>query len=334
MQSLLKYNTFNIDHSCRAIYEPQTVEELIDMLPQLRTQPLLVVGGGSNLLLTRDFDGNVLHPAMRGIEVEDDAVTPRGSVLLRVAAGEEWDDVVAFAVDHGFYGMENLSLIPGNAGASAVQNIGAYGVEAKDLIDSVEAVEVQTGRRVLFTNADCGYAYRYSRFKDVWRGRYIITHVVYRLSLTFTPQLDYGNIRQTLQERGITQPTAADVRRAVTDIRRAKLPDPKVTGNAGSFFMNPVVSGDVFRAIQQRYPRMPYYSVGDDRYKIPAGWMIDTCGWKGRSLGRAAVHDRQALVLVNLGGATGSDIVRLCDAIRADVKREFGIDLLPEVNIV
>lgn len=331
MQSLLHYNTFGIDQSCRRLFEPDSAEAIKALLPQLRQEPLLIIGGGSNLLLTKDFDGNVVRPAIKGITTlpadEDD------TVLVRCGAGEVWDDVVEYTVRNEWYGMENMSLIPGDVGASAIQNVGAYGREAKDVIYKVEAIDIATGEDVTFRQEDCGYAYRYSRFKAEWKGRYIVTYVTYRLARTFTPRLDYGNLRAVLAQKGIAEPTAQDVRQAVIEIRQQKLPDPKEEGNAGSFFMNPVVSREKFLELQQRYPAMPYYTV-DNGYKIPAGWMIEQCGWKGKTLGPAGVHARQALVLVNKGGATGRDIVALCDAVRADVKTTFGIDIHPEVNIV
>ena len=219
-------------------------------------------------------------------------------------------------------------------GASAVQNIGAYGVEAKDLIYKVEAVEIATGRVVEFSNEECRYAYRDSRFKHEWKNRYLVTYVTYRLSSSFTPDLDYGNIRSSLEAEGIAVPTASQLRQTIVKIRKAKLPDPRVTGNAGSFFMNPVVARDVYERLAAQYPEMPHYDMGDAGVKIPAGWMIEQCGWKGRSLGRAGVHDRQALVLVNKGGATGNDVVCLYKRIIEDVKAKFGIDIHPEVNVI
>lgn len=331
MQSLLKHNTFGIDQSCKALFEPSSVEELKAMLPQLITEPLLVIGGGSNLLLTKDFDGNVLHPMMKGIEI---LPQENGTALVRCGAGEVWDDVIAYTIEQGLYDMENLSLIPGEVGASAVQNVGAYGMEAKDIIYKVEAVETATGNDYCFSNEELHYAYRQSIFKNEWKGRFIITHVTYRLSRSFTPRLDYGNLRTTISEMGVTEPTAADVRKAVIAIREAKLPDPKVEGNAGSFFMNPIVSREKFEELLAKYPAMPHYNVDANHEKIPAGWMIDQCGWKGRTLGRAGVHSKQALVLVNKGGATGKDVVELCNAVRRDVLDKFGIDIHPEVNIV
>ena len=242
--------------------------------------------------------------------------------------------MVGFCVGQGIYGAENLSLIPGDVGASAVQNIGAYGVEVKNIIESVEAIEIATGTKYTFTNADCQYAYRHSRFKDEWRGRFFITYVTYRLSNTFCPKLEYGNIRNELAVKGITEPTAQQLRQVIIDIRRAKLPDPKEEGNAGSFFMNPVVSRAKYEALQAQYPQMPHYYIDADHEKIPAGWMIDQCGWKGRTVGRAGVHSKQALVLVNRGGATGGEIVALCRQIQQDVKQRFGIEIHPEVNII
>ncbi len=328
--SLLPHNTFGIDASCRRFLEYDTVEEAQQIVKGLTTadSPLLILGGGSNLLLTGNYPGTVLHSAIKGIEVFDSDF-----VYLRCGSGEVFDDVVAYAVAHGFHGAENLSIIPGEVGASAVQNIGAYGVEAKDLIYKVEAVEIATGKVVSFGNADCQYSYRQSKFKHEWKDKYLITHVVYRLSKKFVPDLDYGNIRASLADRGIEQPTAQQLREVIIDIRNAKLPDPKIQGNAGSFFMNPIVSKGMYEELAAQYPGMPHYTVDAEHEKIPAGWMIDQCGWKGKSLGKAGVHDKQALVLVNRGGAKGEDIVRLCDAIRKDVKEKFGIDIEPEVNV-
>ena len=217
-----------------------------------------------------------------------------------------------------------------------MQNIGAYGAEVKDVITAVETVGLQDGEVRMFDVSACGYAYRKSIFKEEWRGRYAVTHVHFRLSATFRPNLDYGGIREALSAEGIRpeKVTAQDLRRVVIAIRKAKLPDPKVQGNAGSFFMNHVVSREVYEAIKGDYPDVPHYEVDAKRVKIPAGWLIERCGWKGRSLGRAAVHDRQALVLVNKGSATGRDILALCEAVRADVLSRFGISISPEVNII
>lgn len=333
--SLLAHNTFGIDAKCERFLEYSTVDEAVQVAALLRSsaKPLLLIGSGSNLLLTRDFQGIVVHSAIKGIEVVSPQDEP-AKVFLRCGSGEVWDYVVDHAVAHGFFGAENLSIIPGEVGASAIQNIGAYGCEAADIIHKVEAVELATGKLVSFSNEECGYAYRQSRFKNEWKNRYLITHVTYRLSRTFTPKLEYGNIRTSLVAQGIEHPTARQVRQTIIDIRNAKLPDPKVTGNGGSFFMNPIVPKEKYDELAALYPGMPHYTVDATREKIPAGWMIEQCGWKGRSLGRAGVHDKQALVLVNLGGATGQEIVTLCDTIRHDVREKFGIDIHPEVNIV
>ena len=325
--SLLHHNTFGIDAKCRRFLEYVSVEEAQEIARQLQ-EPYLLIGAGSNLLLTGDFDGTVVHSAVKGIETQSDS-------HIRCGSGETWDEVVAWCVGHGFYGAENLSLIPGEVGASAVQNIGAYGAEVKDLIASVEAVEIGTGRLCIFSREECQYGYRDSRFKHEWKNKYLITHVVYRLKTDDAqPSTEYGNIRAELDRRGIQTPTAAELREVVIAIREAKLPDPKVTGNAGSFFMNPVVSREKFKALLAQYPQIPHYYIDEQHEKIPAGWMIDQCGWKGKSLGRAGVHDKQALVLVNRGGATGQEIVDLCEAIRNDVRERFGIDIHPEVNII
>ena len=306
--SLKAHNTFGIDAKCSRFLEYESVDEAMEVAKILRetATPYIIIGGGSNLLLTKDFEGIVAHSAIKGVAFEGNQMC--------CGSGEVWDDVVALSIQSGFYGMENLSLIPGDVGASAVQNIGAYGAEAKDLIAEVEAVEIASGALVTLRGEDCGYGYRESKFKHEWKNKYLITHVSYQLSTTFEPRLDYGNIRAELERKGIAHPTAQQVRDTIIEIREAKLPDPKVMGNAGSFFMNPIVDREKYEAL--------------------AGWMIDQCGWKGKSLGRAGVHDKQALVLVNRGGATGAEIVTLCETIRKDVKVKFGIEIHPEVNII
>lgn len=334
--SLLAHNTFGIDAKCRRFLEYSSVEEAQQMVAELTPddQPLLILGGGSNLLLTGDYKGTVIHSAIKGIKVLDnEKLHSSDSVFLSCGSGEVFDDVVAYAVEHGYHGAENLSIIPGEVGASAVQNIGAYGVEAKDIIYKVEAVEIATGKVVVFDNQDCQYSYRQSRFKHEWKDKYLVTHVIYRLSKHFVPDLDYGNIRTSLAAKKIGNPTAQQLRDVIIEIRNAKLPDPKVQGNAGSFFMNPIVQKAKYEELAALYPGMPHYTIDAEHEKIPAGWMIDQCGWKGQSLGRAGVHDKQALVLVNRGGATGEEIVNLCETIRKDVKQKFGIDIHPEVNV-
>ena len=329
MYSLLPYNTFGIDVSASRFLEYASVAELKEYIAQgAVTTPFLHIGGGSNLLFTKDYDGLILHSRIGGIEVTaEDSQT----VSLRVGAGVVWDDFVACCVEHGWYGAENLSLIPGEVGASAVQNIGAYGVEVKDLITAVETVNVQGYGRV-YSVEECEYAYRSSIFKRPENKSVFVTYVRFRLSKEERYTLDYGTIRQELAK--YPAPTLPIVRKVIIGIRESKLPDPKVMGNAGSFFMNPIVAKEKLEALQRDYPRIPYYELPDGRVKIPAGWMIDQCGWKGKSLGPAAVHDKQALVLVNRGGAKGSDIVALSDAVRASVRDKFGIDIHPEVNVI
>ena len=330
--SLKEHNTFGIDAKCRRFIEFEDDEEAFEVAAILRKSalPYIVIGGGSNLLLTKDFDGIVVRSGVKGHYFEEDFTCER----MTCGSGEVWDDMVATSLQAGYYGMENLSLIPGDVGASAVQNIGAYGVEAKDLILCVWMVEIATGKPWMIGNEDCEYGYRQSRFKKDWKNRFLITRVTYGLSRTFRPNLDYGNIRQELERRGITEPTAQQLRDIIIEIRNAKLPDPQIEGNAGSFFMNPVVTRQKYEKLAAQYPQMPHYKVDYRHEKIPAGWMIEQCGWKGKSLGRAGVHDKQALVLVNRGGATGAEIVALSDAIRQDVKETFGIDIYPEVNII
>ena len=328
MHSLLPYNTFGIDVSASRFLEYASVAELKEYIAQgAVTTPFLHIGGGSNLLFTKDYDGLILHSRIGGIEV---TAEDSQAVSLRVGAGVVWDDFVACCVEHGWYGAENLSLIPGEVGASAVQNIGAYGVEVKDLITAVETVNIQGYERV-YSVEECEYAYRNSIFKRP-ENRLLSSHPRFRLSKEERYTLDYGTIRQELAK--YPAPTLPIVRKVIIEIRESKLPDPKVMGNAGSFFMNPIVAKEKLEALQRDYPRIPYYELPDGRVKIPAGWMIDQCGWKGKSLGPAAVHDKQALVLVNRGGAKGSDIVALSDAVRASVRDKFGIDIHPEVNVI
>jgi UDP-N-acetylmuramate dehydrogenase len=326
--SLKQHNTFGIEAKCAQFVEYNSEAEAKEVTQLLRSSrvPYIIIGGGSNLLLTRDYEGIVVHSACKGIL--------RKGNRLECGSGEVFDDVVARSIGMGLYGAENLSLIPGDVGASAVQNIGAYGAEAKDLIRSIRAVEIATGNVCVIENAECEYGYRQSRFKHDWKNQYLILSVEYEFSEVFEPRLDYGNIRAELEKAGITHPTAQELRDTIIRIREAKLPDPKVLGNAGSFFMNPIVPRSIYEALAAQYEGMPHYDIDADNVKIPAGWMIDQCGWKGKSLGRAGVHDKQALVLVNRGGATGAEVVALCRQIQADVKQKFGIDIYPEVNVI
>ena len=322
-------NTFGLDVKAGRWLEYASVEELKALIAEGQiSSPYLHVGSGSNLLFLGDFEGTILHSAIRSIEMVNQDVE---KVWLRVGAGVIWDDFVAYCVERGYYGAENLSLIPGEVGASAVQNIGAYGVEVKDMISCVETVDVHGDRRV-FGVEECGYAYRNSVFKRPDMKSFFVTHVTFALNKAEQYTLNYGTIRQELEK--YPQIDLATVRQVIVSIRESKLPDPKVLGNAGSFFMNPIVPRAKYETLLQEYPSMPSYQVDAMHVKIPAGWMIEQCGWKGKSLGNAAVHDKQALVLVNCGGATGADIVALSDAVRAAVREKFGVEIHPEVNMI
>ena len=325
-------NTFGIKALCDVFLEPENEEEIVEALDIAKSSysQLLVTGEGSNLLFVNDFHGAVIHPVTQGVSI----ASQNGKVMVTAMAGVIWDDLVNHCVGHGWYGLENLSLIPGTVGASAVQNIGAYGVEAKDVIASVGVVDIQTGSKMEIEAASCNYSYRSSNFKNKWKGKYLVTHVTYQLSTEFVPHLDYGNIRDVLAAKGIHQSTAADVRNAIIGIRTEKLPDPQVEGNAGSFFLNPVIPLAQFEALRKEYPSIPSYPVDGQNVKIPAAWLIDQCGWKGKTLGAAGVHHKQALVLVNKGGATGGEIMALCDAIVKDVRSRFGVLISPEVNVL
>ena len=329
--SLKRLNTFGVEASAAQYVRFDEEGEIDGFLAGQRPhgKRRMVLGGGSNILFVDDFDGLVLHPQLKGIER---LAADREHIRIQANAGENWDDLVAHAVAHGWGGLENLSYIPGSVGASVVQNIGAYGVEVKDVVERVEAIEIESLARVAFSSADCGFGYRYSHFKGPWAGRYIITAVTYRLSRRPRFVLDYPGVREAVESLGSVN--LATVRQAVIAIRRAKLPDPVEVGNAGSFFKNPTVDRRTLGDLQRRFADLPHYPQDDGRFKLPAGWMIDRCGWKGRRFGRAGVHDRQALVLVNLGGATGREILDLSEQVRRSVGDTFGIVLEREVLVV
>ena len=325
--SLADRNTFGMDVRANSLIDWASTDELKNALQDIE-KPVLMIGGGSNLLLMGDFKGTVLHSTISSIEIigsTDD------HVHVKVGAGVVWDDFVAWCCINGLWGVENLSAIPGEVGASAVQNIGAYGVEAKDVIDTVQTICLADGSERDFSNAECNYAYRQSIFKNELKGQYAVAYVIYTLSKVPQPRLGYGALEQEVERLG--GPTLANIRQAVIAIRESKLPDPKVLGNAGSFFMNPVISEQEFNIIRSNYPDVPSYPA-QGGVKVPAGWLIEKTGWKGRSLGPAAVYEKQALVLVNKGGATGADVKRLADTIIADVKQKFGITLSTEVNYI
>lgn len=326
--SLKGHNTFGMDVRAAEFIQYDTVAELQEVLPELQRHSVFHIGGGSNLLFTHDFDGTILHSAVSGIELADE---DSAEVLVRVGAGVIWDDLVGECCVRGWHGMENLSLIPGEVGASAVQNIGAYGKEAKDFIHKVEAVDLRSGEMRVFDVSECDYSYRHSAFKDRLKGLYAITHVTFRLSKKFAPDLGYGALSSMFDTPSEVTPQA--LRDAVIRIRESKLPDPKLIGNAGSFFMNPVVSVEKYESLREQYPDMPHYEAKGG-VKIPAGWMIEQCGWKGKALGRAAVYEKQALVLVNAGGAAPKEILALSEKVCQSVYGRFGIEISPEVIII
>ena len=324
--SLKALNTFGIDVQAHYLAECFSVVEIQQLIDNVGLEPIFVLGGGSNMLFMGNIEGVVVRPLMQGIEVVEQTST---DVVVRAGAGVVWDDLVAFAVEHGYYGLENLSGIPGTVGASPVQNVGAYGVEAGQIISKVEGVLISTGKEFRLCADECKFGYRNSIFKQELKGRAIVTAVEYRLKKKASLNLDYGLVRQRVSELGGA--SLSNVRKAIIEIRNSKLPAPKEQGSAGSFFKNPEVESYVANAILERYEQMPHYQLSDGRVKIPAGWLIEQAGWKGRSLGNAAVHSKQALVLVNKGSATGSDVMNLATAIRHDVYERFGIDLEMEV---
>lgn len=329
--SLFSHNTFGINANADTFLEYSSVEDLKQLLArkELFSKPFLHIGRGSNLLFVSDYKGTILHSRIDGIEIIDETDE---SITLRVGAGVVWDDFVAYCVEHKWGGAENLSLIPGEVGASAVQNIGAYGVEAGDLIEKVETVDVFTAEERVFTKADCCFSYRQSIFKAELKGKYIVTYVTYKLNKKMVYNLEYGNIKAELDK--YDKIDLSTIRHAIISIRESKLPDPQIEGNAGSFFMNPLISRKQFTDLKQDYPDIPHYDVDENCVKIPAAWMIDRCGWKGKTMGNAGVHAKQALVLVNKGGATGKEIIDLSRAIQASVKERFGVNIYPEVNFI
>ena len=332
---LLGHNTFGMDVHASAFFEYGTVEELRAFLRSPSFAPYrhhhLAIGAGSNLLFEGDYSGLLVHSAIGDMTVTAD---DGEAVHLRVGSGCVWDDVVAHCVEQGWGGAENLTAIPGEMGAAAVQNIGAYGQEVCQLIVSVETLDLE-GQPHVFMREECCYGYRESIFKNEQKGRQFVTYVTLCLHRQHTPLLDYGPLRETLRPEVLGHaPSLAEVRAAIAAIRAAKLPDPAVTGNAGSFFKNPVIALDHYLHLRDVWPSIPSYPVDEQHVKVPAAWLIEQCGWKGRALGRAAVHERQALVLVNLGGATGQEVMALAERITHDVERTFGIHIAPEVNYI
>ena len=329
--SLKPYNTFGVEAKAKHLAFFSDEKELKELLTDrdFSSKPAIILGGGSNILFTRDYEGLVLINQIKGIKILEDA---EEYVTIRVGAGEQWDDLVGYCVRQGWGGLENLSYIPGSVGASPIQNIGAYGVEVKGSIQSVHTLNRENLIPVTYTNEDCLFDYRDSIFKTKLKDKRIITHVVFRLSKKPGFQLNYGNLKETVQQKG--KVNLHTIRESVIQIRRSKLPEPDEKGSAGSFFKNPVVALETFQKIQSHHPNIPTYSLPDNRQKIPAGWLIDQMGWKGYREGDAGVHEKQALVLVNHGKATGKEIYALSRRIRESVRTAFHLDLEYEVNIL
>lgn len=330
--SLKRYNTFGIDAKAKFFVQVKTVQELRAILLSKEFTTKFILGGGSNMLLLTDVDALVIHIAIKGITVisEDEH-----HAIVKVMAGENWHEMVLWTIARNYGGLENMSLIPGNTGTAPVQNIGAYGVELKDNFISCEALEKATDTLKTFTKEDCKFGYRESFFKNEGKDQYIITSVTFKLTKTkHKLNTSYGSIEEELKKDGIKIPSIKDISNAVIAIRNSKLPNPKEIGNSGSFFKNPLVDQDTFQQFSKANPTAPFYKISESEYKIPAGWLIEQCGFKGKRFGDAGVHSKQALVLVNYGNATGAEIMDLATNIITEVEKKFNIRITPEVNLI
>ena len=329
--SLKNYNTFGIDVKAKTFISVETIEDLKTVLQKNYAEGLFILGGGSNMLLTRDIDSTVLHIGLKGKQIIKET---EADVLIEINAGENWHEIVLWTLENNWGGFENLSLIPGNIGTAPIQNIGAYGTEIKDNLVAVKAINIQTLEIREFSNEECSFGYRDSIFKNKEKGKYIILSVTFKLKKKeHLVKTNYGTIAQALEEMGIKDPSIKDVSDAVIKIRKEKLPDPQILGNSGSFFKNPVVDKDHLEKLKNIYPEIPSYEVGEGEYKIPAGWLIEKVGLKGYREGDAGVHKNQALVLVNYGTATGTEILELAKKVQREVFSKFKVELQPEVNI-
>jgi len=330
--NLAPFNTLGVPAKAKYFLSVRTVDELIAILPvDKQFSSIFVLGGGSNILFMDDYEGLILHIAIRGKEVIREN---ENHIYLKIGAGENWHETVRYCVEKGWGGIENLSLIPGTTGAAPIQNIGAYGVEIEEVFESLTAIELETGSRHIFNKEDCRFAYRDSIFKQELKGKYAVADVTLKLSKNPELNTSYGAIKNMLDERKITEPTIQDISDIVIEIRNSKLPDPAKLGNAGSFFKNPIITDENYHNLKQEYPAMPGYSVDDARTKVPAGWLIEQTGWKGKVVGQAGTYRQQALVIVNHGDATGQEILQLAKMIQESVYEKFDIELVPEVNIV
>jgi UDP-N-acetylmuramate dehydrogenase len=338
--NLVNLNTFGIEVKAKYFVSLEKKEDIFELFSseQFKKNEKLFLGGGSNILFTKDFDGMIILNKLKGIEIIKE--NPE-NVWIRAEGGEDWNDLVSFAVDRDLWGLENLALIPGTVGASPVQNIGAYGVEIKDVLEEVEAYEIKTGQKRIFSKEDCAFGYRNSIFKNELKGKYFISAIVLKLrrfcwNPDFTSGLNkktYPALEKYLEENNLEIKNSKDVSKAISEIRRSKLPDPKIIGNAGSFFKNVYIDQEKFNQLQKEFPEMPFFTE-EDGVKIPAGWLIEQCGWKGYRQGNVGVHDKQALVLVNFGGAKGDELLDLAQKIIDSVYQKFGLKLNPEVNLI
>lgn len=329
--SLKTYNTFGVNAVCEQFVKIEQESQLAALFEQgLFSNDFFVLGGGSNVLFTQDYPGLIVQMNSKGIN----HFIEGNYIYITAKAGEVWNDFVWYCVDHGFAGVENMALIPGTVGASPVQNIGAYGSELMNIFYSCQAFDTLTGTFTTFSNEDCQFTYRDSIFKSTHKGRFVITSVTYKLAVHATINTSYGAINTELAKRGIESPTIRDVAEAVSHIRMEKLPDPSIVGNAGSFFKNPIVDNESFARIQSRYPEVVSFPVDDKHSKLAAGWLIESCGWKGKSVGNVTVWKNQALVITNPGKATGLEIYTVSSTIMNDVYEKFGISLEREVNIL
>ena len=330
--SLKPFNTFGIEATAKKFVNITSAEELIHVLQSKQFPEKFILGGGSNMLLTKDIDALVIHINNKGKEI----VKEEGDfVYVKVEAGENWHEFVLWCIDNDFGGVENLSLIPGNVGTSPIQNIGAYGVELKDVFEECEAVSVKDLTLITFSKEHCNFGYRNSIFKQAEKGKHIITNVTFKLTKkNHTLNTSYGAILSELNDNNITKPTIKDVSNAIIKIRQSKLPDPKEIGNSGSFFKNPVINSKHFKKLQDNFPEIPSYKVSENEIKIPAGWLIEKAGFKGKRFGNYGVHKKQALVLVNYGSANGTDILKLSELIQNTIKKLYNIDLEAEVNVI
>lgn len=329
--SLKSLNTFGIEANAAkyiSVEDEATLKELFDT--GMFNSKFFVLGGGSNVLFTQDYDGLIVHVRNKSMH----HFIEGNFVYITAAAGEIWNDLVWYCINHDFAGLENMALIPGTVGASPIQNIGAYGQELMHIFYSCRAFDTESGEFVTFDNQDCQFSYRDSIFKNEWKGRFIICSVTYKLPLHATINISYGAISSELNNRNILQPTIKDVAKVVSYIRVEKLPDPSTVGNAGSFFKNPIISQEQFLQLQQNFPEIVHYSLPNNEIKLAAGWLIEACGWKGKQIGHAAVWKNQALVLTNTGEASGNEIFNLSSRIVDDVYQQFGVNLEREVNIL